>query len=562
MLPLDAVDACRSSPATFAARLLALRSAGCVGVSVDVWWGLCEPQPRRYEWEGYKRLLRLIRRCGLSVSAILSFHACGGNVGDDVNIPLPAWVSTGVHDDCWYTDAQGSVTREYISLWWDEVPIGGDPFGRTPLAAYREFAAAFCEAMAPPSCCDGNANDNHLLPHEIAVSLGPCGELRYPSYRLDRWRYPGAGAFQCFDGRALACLKEAAARDGMTELAPFLLQLCHGASSGGSAYNVHPHAPGHFFSSSSSSDSFADVPFGRWFQRWYSDQLLAHAERVLQGVTSVVHQSTVLSSPRWVIKLPGIHWQVGHPSRAAEATAGLYPCHCSLQTDDDGSCSASTADCVYARILRLCDRLGCELDFTCLEMRDETPLEKSISVFFSRLLSFLPQFLRPSVPSLPAYSRPFWLVRHVALLAHQASVPLAGENALLTFAQRDFDTIIQQCLQLPAVGSSLSSAVRPPMSAFTFLRMCDTLFEGAKLEGIISAAVEDGAVGQHHLPVPPLRSLISRWDRLVLTALPSIRRWFPFGLVRRLAACLLSPWGRFALLVRCLANGRPYWYSS
>lgn len=32
---------------------------------------------------------------------------------------------------------------------------------------------------------------------EIEVGLGPCGELRYPSYPVKHgWRYPGIGEFQ------------------------------------------------------------------------------------------------------------------------------------------------------------------------------------------------------------------------------------------------------------------------------------------------------------------------------------------------------------------------------
>lgn len=32
---------------------------------------------------------------------------------------------------------------------------------------------------------------------EIEVGLGPCGELRYPSYSAKHgWRYPGIGEFQ------------------------------------------------------------------------------------------------------------------------------------------------------------------------------------------------------------------------------------------------------------------------------------------------------------------------------------------------------------------------------
>lgn len=32
---------------------------------------------------------------------------------------------------------------------------------------------------------------------EIEIGLGPCGELRYPSYPMEHgWRYPGIGEFQ------------------------------------------------------------------------------------------------------------------------------------------------------------------------------------------------------------------------------------------------------------------------------------------------------------------------------------------------------------------------------
>lgn len=32
---------------------------------------------------------------------------------------------------------------------------------------------------------------------EIEIGLGPCGELRYPSYPANHgWKYPGIGEFQ------------------------------------------------------------------------------------------------------------------------------------------------------------------------------------------------------------------------------------------------------------------------------------------------------------------------------------------------------------------------------
>lgn len=36
---------------------------------------------------------------------------------------------------------------------------------------------------------------------EIQVGMGPCGELRYPSYPESNgtWKFPGIGEFQCYD---------------------------------------------------------------------------------------------------------------------------------------------------------------------------------------------------------------------------------------------------------------------------------------------------------------------------------------------------------------------------
>ena len=55
-------------------------------------WGAVERKPRRYDWSGYRQLFELARALGLRLQCVMSFHACGGNVGDNAQIPLPAWV--------------------------------------------------------------------------------------------------------------------------------------------------------------------------------------------------------------------------------------------------------------------------------------------------------------------------------------------------------------------------------------------------------------------------------------------------------------------------------------
>lgn len=55
-------------------------------------WGAVEREPRMYNWQGYKQLFEMLRPTGLKVQTVLAFHACGGNVGDLAQVPLPAWV--------------------------------------------------------------------------------------------------------------------------------------------------------------------------------------------------------------------------------------------------------------------------------------------------------------------------------------------------------------------------------------------------------------------------------------------------------------------------------------
>lgn len=85
MMPLDSVTMNNTVNRRKAmnASLQALKSAGVEGVMMDVWWGLVErDSPGSYKWGGYAELLEMAKKHGLKVQAVMSFHQCGGNVGD------------------------------------------------------------------------------------------------------------------------------------------------------------------------------------------------------------------------------------------------------------------------------------------------------------------------------------------------------------------------------------------------------------------------------------------------------------------------------------------------
>ena len=85
MLPLDSVNMNNTLNRRRAlnASLLALKSACVEGIMMDVWWGIVEKDgPRTYNWSAYRELIDMVRKHGLKVQAVMSFHQCGGNVGD------------------------------------------------------------------------------------------------------------------------------------------------------------------------------------------------------------------------------------------------------------------------------------------------------------------------------------------------------------------------------------------------------------------------------------------------------------------------------------------------
>ena len=98
--------------------------------------------PKQYNWHGYKQLFQIVRElrlklqvcifhitqtcfvwscwCNLwifNAKVVMSFHECGGNVGDDVCISLPHWVTKigWSNPDIFFTDWEGRRNHECLS---------------------------------------------------------------------------------------------------------------------------------------------------------------------------------------------------------------------------------------------------------------------------------------------------------------------------------------------------------------------------------------------------------------------------------------------------------------
>ncbi|KAL9237734.1 hypothetical protein vseg_012248 [Gypsophila vaccaria] len=411
MMPLDSVkmDNVVNRKKAMKASMQALKSAGVEGIMMDVWWGLVErDQPGVYNWGGYVDLIDMANLVGLKVQAVMSFHQCGGNVGDSVTIPLPKWVMEEMHNDndLAYTDQWGRRNFEYVSLSADTLPVLK---GRTPVQCYSDFMRAFRDQFK-------DLLGNTIV--EIQVGMGPAGELRYPSYpeQDGTWRFPGIGAFQCFDKYMISSLKAAAEAAGKPEWG-------HSGPTDAGNYNNWPEDTQFFRKENGGWSS----PYGEFFLTWYSQMLLDHGERILSSATSIFKDTGVKIS----VKIAGIHWHYGTRSHAPELTAGYYNTRF-----HDG----------YLPIAQMLARHGAIFNFTCIEMRDhEQPQD--------------------------ALCAPEKLVRQVALATQEAQVPLAGENAL----PRYDECAHEQILNASALNVDEKSGDRE-MCAFTYLRMNPDLF--------------------------------------------------------------------------------------
>nr|XP_048334059.1 beta-amylase 2, chloroplastic isoform X2 [Ziziphus jujuba var. spinosa] len=398
MLPLGIINMnCELvNPEDIVNQLRILKSVNVDGVMVDCWWGIVEANaPQVYNWSGYRRLFQIVRDLNLKLQVVMSFHECGGNIGDDVHIPLPGWVTEigQSNPDIYFTDREGRRNSECLSWGIDQVYFD----------YMRSFRVEFDEFF------------EEGIISEIEIGLGPCGELRYPSYPAKHgWRYPGIGEFQCYDRYLMKSLRKAAEVRGHSNWAK-------GPDNAGS-YNSPPHDSG-FFRDGGEYDSY----YGRFFLNWYSQTLVDHGDRVL-ALANLAFEGNCIAA-----KLSGIHWWYKTASHAAELTAGFYN-----PANRDG----------YAPVAAMLRKHETALNFTCVELRTLDQHED-----------------HPE-----ALADPEGLVWQVLNSAWDVNIPVASENALPCHDRDGYNKILEN-------AKPLNDPDGRHLSAFTYLRLSPVLME-------------------------------------------------------------------------------------
>lgn len=383
----------------FARMLRIAKRMGVDAVSVDVWWGMVEQTPNKYDWTYYDKVLQHIEQAELQWVPIMSFHECGPNVGDEFKQPIPKWIweelqqqavrsgeflvanAPGITpfdltpDDFAYKSETGAICRESVALWADEWVL---PY-------YENFMREFHRQYGSKA----------FMTQEINISCGPAGELRYPSYNVhDGGGFPQIGNLQCYSRLAKEDF-----RTWAEQTYRHIARLNQRWNTRYSSFDeVEPPTSGHqlFF-------EWGRSPRQEDFLMWYNGCLVEHGREMLQAAIRAFAGTTFAQLPIG-IKMPGIHWQIANPDapRCAELAAGL------VRTADLFSPSGQfgykrTLDRLIERPLR--DRVI--LHFTCLEMPD-TGGEP------------------------PAFSKAETLVGWVGQACYNLGINVKGENALST----------------------------------------------------------------------------------------------------------------------------------
>jgi beta-amylase len=420
LMPLDMVDPNNPSridqdPKKLKTQLETLKGLGADGVCIDIWWGIVQHDDLdKYNWKPYRDFFTLCREVNLLICPIMSFHACGTNVNDDVHIPLPKKVlelARSYAKKPFYKDAYGFINEEYLSLGADNEPIFE---GKTPLKLYGNFMRDFVKEFL----------DFADVITSVEIGLGPCGEIRYPSYPKPHeiWIFPGVGAFQCYDPYMLEMMNKRFRIDDKHEnkverFVDILQQIGVGMIKGYTVYPIHttlfnprPDKP--------DDRLYLKEPYVSFF-KWYSDCLVEHGERILKDAVIAFHPMNV----KIVAKIAGVHWHYreGHAAEIATGYVNFMPIHeISNPSLERESFVSAIKSSFYYKFAEMCSGLGVEYNYTCFELAAKD-MESQ------------------------ANSSPELLFDQISYSTQLANVRLRGENAFKMKEEAPHDRIIAKC---------------------------------------------------------------------------------------------------------------------
>ncbi len=432
-------EASKAAWEQFDKHLAEIKTYGVDGVSTDVWWGLVETSENVYDWSFYDRLSDHIIAAGLKWIPILSFHQCGGNIGDDCYVPLPSWlwtklsgkVPSGKAAAVKFVSEQGNECNEYVSFWATDLVL--DDYVRL-MKAFQEHFAAKVGSIA-----------------EINVSLGPSGELRYPAYnKHDKGTdWPNRGALQCYSELASASFSAHILAKYTDEAG---VEKAWGKPVTDQGQPIKPPKDASRFFA---NNDHLNTQYGRDLVDWYADSLITHGRKVMTAALEVfAADDASFKGIDLGAKIPGIHWRIGNfqgetivlADRLAELPAGLIRTSGKDWGADADGRGYRTLLGLFKDLQQVRPASRVVLHFTCLEMPDGDGGH--------------------SVASL-AHQLVLWVGQE----AQRQGIPIKGENALAwNLPKKESWQLMRSVLAAPGQNGAYQG--------LTILRMADILANG------------------------------------------------------------------------------------
>ena len=382
----------------FQQHLAAVKAIGVEAVSTDVWWGLVEKDKDSYDWSYYDKLFQYITDAGLKIHPIMSFHSCGGNVGDTYDCPIPSWIwGVAGSGGKYINELNNPGNEEYVAFWAANLKAVNKEYSEY-MNEFEKHFAQYADDM-----------------QEIDISCGPCGEWRYPSY--DTYQisgksygrgYPTRGYLYCYSAQAKAAF--------VTAMQVKYANIATLNQAWGTNLNcfsaVSPPTNGDAFFNINDSTAYINAQYGNDFIEWYHNEMVTHGQTMLTLAINAFDKE--FAEVPLGIKIPGVHWTAGgydeannfanNMPRSAEVCAGIISNNFTPDIAANGCGPGYTQSIQMISDLKNSTGADIDLYFTCIDMANN------------------------DVPS--AYSMASALVFGVGTQAHNYGLTLKGENAL------------------------------------------------------------------------------------------------------------------------------------
>lgn len=339
---------------------------GSDNVSLDMFWGAIEPKRGVYNFDFIDFALDIVFDHNLGGILIDSAHKCGGNVGDNFNMPIP--------EHAWAETLANAILSDFVPRTVRDIRYVSE-LGNENLDAVACFATDFVMPLHRrrwQAILEHFADRADLI-RELNVSLGPTGELRYPSYNHhdgDKAKYPTRGRLQFYSSMAIESFRA------------YVLTKYNGIEGVNKAWGTNltvdeilpPSDPHEFFA----RRDHHNTQYGRDLFEWSNSSLLDSGRKILGGFFDVfAADDSPFKGTDIGAKIPGIHWMTGRKDgnhfemgrRLPELSAGL------IRSGDDGWHDDSRGH-GYSHTLGMFKEFANRPDsrfvlhFTCLEMPD------------------------------------------------------------------------------------------------------------------------------------------------------------------------------------------------